>query len=234
MSNLFRAVFLLLIALTGACAGSPALRDGPAAAAILEPPGRMHKIVSSPPDLSWEVSRRQPKSDYWHVPSDENGHSFFLSRTGFYYFEHENFALRYERTADGFTLAELKKRSGSQPLAQCPVFFPVENCVERHALMLATILSCGSSCTYRFAVIDFYSPFQILNLSPSILSLIKKLADDWLPAPGIDVKFQESGVVFDNDKVWMDYIEERFAFIADHVRKAQQPDGFQLRKPIPW
>ncbi len=194
----------------------------------------MQKILSSPPDLSWEVSRRQPESDYWHFPGGDHGPGFFLGRNGFHYSEHDNFALSYERTADGFTLVEVKKRSVKQRLAQCPVFFPIENCVERHALMIATLLSCGSSCTYHLIVFDSYSPFQILGQDPSISSLMKRLVDAWLPPPDIDIKFEQRGVVFDSDSAWGDYIADRFAFIAAEIRNAPKTGGFRLRNPLPW
>lgn len=196
----------------------------------------MRRILTSPPDLSWEVSRLLPAGRYWHVLGDGGHPGFFLNNTGFHYSDPDSFALSYERTADGFTLTEVKKRSGKQTLAQCPVFFPVENCVERHALMLATRLSCGtdSSCTYRFVIFDSYSPFQFQNQDPPIPGLMKWLMEDWLPTPDLDVKFEKSGVVFDTDQAWVTYISDRFAFIAAEIRSARLPEGFKLRHPLGW
>lgn len=231
------AALLALSLLAAACAGTPpgGQASGPAATS---PSGgeRMRRILSSPPDLSWEASPLLPPGDYWHVPGDGANPGFFLSRNGFHYAEPENYALSYERAPAGFTLVEVKKRAGERPLAQCPVFIPLEDCIEQHSLMLATLLSCasGSSCTYRFIVYDAYSPFQILRRDHALASLKKQLADGWSPPPDIDVKFEESGVVFDTDEAWAGYIADRFAFIAAQVRGAQMPDGFRFSSTLAW
>ena len=50
----------------------------------------------------------------------------------------------------------------------------------------------------------------------------------------MDVKFEETGVVFDTDLTWAGYIAERFAFIAAEIRGARLPDGFRFRSPQVW
>jgi hypothetical protein len=231
---------LVLSLLAGGCSGTLGGAAAPRAAApVAAAPGpqeRMRHILSSPPDLSWEASALLPQGDYWHVPGGPGSPGFFLSRNGFHYTEPEDYALSYERTEDGFTLVEVKKRSGKKPLDQCPAFIDFEDCVETHSLLLATKLSCvtNSSCTYRFVVFDAYSPYLFLRRDHALAALKKRLTDGWSPAPDIDVKFEETGVVFDTDLAWAGYIADRFAFIAGEIRAAQVPEGFTLRSPPSW
>lgn len=194
----------------------------------------MRTILASPPELDWEVSRLLPKSGYLHFPGLKGGPGFYLTRRGFHYHDPENFALSYERTPEGFSLLEVKKRTATTELARCPIFFPIQNCVERHHLMLATVLHCTTSCSYRFVVFDSTNPYPILLSEPVIPGLMKRLLDGWRPAPDMDVQYEESGVVFDTDDVWADFISERFAFIGREVREARKPPGFRLLRPLGW
>lgn len=231
---------LLSSLLAGGCAGTlggeASLRATARAAAAPTPGAQMRLILSSPPDLSWEAAALLPQGDYWHVPGTEGSPGFFLSRNGFHYAEPENYALSYERTRDGFSLVEVKKRSGNKPLLQCPAFIDFDDCIERHSLMLATLLSCAtnSSCTYRFVVFDSYSPYLFLRRDHALAATTKRLGDGWSPPPDMDIKFEENGVVFDTDLAWAGYIAERFAFIAAEIRGARLPDGFRFRSPLAW
>ena len=231
---------LVLSLLAGGCAGTLGGAAAPRAAAPVTaatgPGAQMRLILSSPPDLSWEASPLLPQGDYWFFPGGQGSPGFFLSRNGFHFAEPEEYALSYERTPDGFTLLEMKKRTGNKPLLQCPAFIDFEDCVERHSLMLATVLSCAtnSSCTYRFVVFDSYSPFMFLRRDHALAAMQKRLADGWSPPPEMDIKFEEAGVVFDTDLTWAGYIAERFAFIAAEIRGAQMPDGFRFRSPLAW
>jgi len=194
----------------------------------------MRRILASPPDLTWEVSALLPPSDYLFFPRCDGQPGFFLTRNGFSYLDPEDFSLRYERSAEGFRLVEVRKRSGTTRLAECPVYFPVQNCVEQHHLMLATVLACEASCTYRFVVFDSQSPFPIALHDPRFPRLFRLIDGEGHLPFGVEVKYQEEGAVFDSDADWAEFIRERFAFIAGSIRDAEKPPGFRLASPLAW
>ncbi len=234
------AVFLAPV-LAGACATAgapvaPAPTGSPPALAAprVEDEPLMRRILTSPPEIAWEVSRLLPESDYLHFPRSDGGPGFFLTPGGYHFLDPGNFLLRYERSGEGFRIVEVRKRAGTTTLAECPVYFPVQNCVEQHYLMLATVLSCTSSCSYRFVVFDSHSPFPIALHDPVLPGLVRILEGGVRLPFGVEVKYEESGLVFDTDEEWAGFIRDRFAFIAASIRAADKPLGFRLLDPPPW
>ena len=136
--------------------------------------------------------------------------------------------LWYERTATGFSLVEVKKRDGLTNLAECPVFFPVKNCVEQHHLLIATIASCSLSCSYRLVVFDSHDPFPIALKNPVLSGALKRLVDPWLSPPDLEIRYEKSGSLAESEQGWADFLRQRFAFIHEEIRRSVKPQGFRL------
>lgn len=208
----------------GGCAPAQRARPVSLPAAVVEssPNFALKEVIRSAPILKWHSSTFGPKSKYLYFPEDEFGPGFYLTENGFRILEPDNFALRYDKTDEGFRMIEIKKRQGITHLPECPVFLPADRCVEDHALMLATVVRCSESCTYRFVVFDYFDPVFVLRSNPTMIGVMRNLIDGTPTRIPFEIKHEEYGDIPKDHQEWTSFIQARLNFIREKIRKCEK------------
>lgn len=233
MSCSFRLVALLaaMLSLHG-CTAAPA-RDRETLSLDMssrllgapEPPpagGRSYdEIVSSPPRFTWGAGGLGEPQTYCYIPGVGREPPFYVSENSFHYFDPENRLLRYDRTEEGFRLLEVKRRRGIAITPECPVILPVESCTEEHYLLIAYVVECRTTCTYRAVVFDSFSPIRIIPNDPALVQIMRHLENrsDVLKDGRIKITHEEYGALDRTRESWKRYVVERMNYIYDKVEK---------------
>jgi len=182
------------------------------------------EIIASPPRFTWGTGRLDDPQTYCYIPGAGREPPFYVSENSFHYFDPENRLLRYDRKEEGFRLLEVKRRRGIAITPECPVILPEASCTEEHYLLIAYVVECRQTCTYRAVVFDSFSSIRIIPNDPALVQIMRHLESrsDVLKDGRIKITHEEYGILDGTRGSWRRYVVERMGFIYDKVQNSSE------------